>query len=409
VKIDYVLSTYPSTPEVFIYREIKELLDNGHTVRVLCLRPKLLQKNQSLNYITGEVEVIYPSSNPFSYLVSTIFLLLHGKSVFLTLEFFRSLPSLLSKKSLFKILFSGFCIDNLSYRTKYSRQPFNHLHSHHLFLSTYACYQFAKLHSATYSLTLHTLSCLYSESLLKNILSKAVFLRTISSEIEPHFNLLLQDKSKFHHITNGIDPAEFVFNPIVNIESRLNLIAVGALYDKKGFDTLIFACSKLRDYGINFSCGIFGEGPERKKLEHLILSLSLNDQVEIRGFRKAESIIKKIADSDMLIMPSRLPSRSTRDGLPTVIIEAMASGTPVIASNFAGIPDIVKHRITGLLVQPEDHREIANAIVELLYNNDLRATIIENARSLVNNEYYLKKNVYKLVSLFEHSRTPHSN
>ena len=351
-------------------------------------------------------EVIYPSSNPFAYIISTLYSLFSGKSVLFSAEHYKTSFHLLSKKNFLKIIFNSLLIDNLVFKLVKIPDPIQHVHTHHLFLSSYTTYEIAKRINTTFSITLHTLSYFYPQSTLKNILKKAIFLRTISSELTPFYNTIIQDLSKFHYITNGIHSQEFNLNPSFKINEEIQIIAVGALLDKKGFDTLIFSCAILKDYGLPFKCKIYGEGPEKKLLSRLIKSLKLEEKVELIDWAENPIILKHISDADILVMPSRPPSRSTRDGLPTVIIEAMAFGTIVIGSNFAGIPDIIQHKETGLLVQPESDKEIANAIIEIYFDNTLRELLITNAIQKVKADYSLEPNINKLQKLFKSSISP---
>ncbi len=222
----------------------------------------------------------------------------------------------------------------------------------------------------------------------------------------PFYNRVIQDISKFHYISNGVHSQEFIFNPSFKINEEIQIIAVGALLDKKGFDTLIFSCAILKDYGLHFKCNIYGNGPEKKLLKRLIKSLNLEENVNLIDWAENPTILRHIANADILVTPSRPPSRSTRDGLPTVIIEAMASGTIVIGSDFAGIPDIIKHKETGLLVSPENEKEIANAIIEILFDNTLRELLITNAIKKVESDYSLAPNIINLQKLFKSSIFP---
>jgi len=406
MKIDYILNNYPSKPTVFIYREIRELIRNGHTVRIISLSPKILNKTTKNDELLGNIDVVYPSSNPFAYIISSLFCLFTGRSVLFSYEHYKTSFHLFSKKSLFKIIFNSLVIDNLVFKFIKDSTTIYHIHTHHLFLSTYTAYEIAKRIKTTFSITLHTLSYFYPYSTLKNILNKAIFLRTISSELAPFYNNVIMDISKFHYISNGINSHEFIMNPSFSINDKIKIIAVGSLHDKKGFDTLIFSCAILKDYGLHFNCSIFGEGPEKKLLSGLIKSLNLEQDVELNEWADNNIILKHISDADILVMPSRPPLRSTRDGLPTVIIEAMASGTVVIGSDFAGIPDIIKHKETGLLVTPENEKEIANAIIEIYFDNTLRKKLITNALQKVKADYNLEPNISKLQNLFKSSIFP---
>lgn len=401
MKICYVLSKFPHTTEVFIHREIKELIKNGHEISVISLSP--FSKSdfflQDVSY-PGNVTILKPSINPFSYLISFFWSIFSGTSVFLKLSHWKLIIFLIGKKNIFKAIYSGIVIDHFCYRLKNKSDEIAHFHSHSLFLCTYIASRISTFNKTPFSLTLHTTTYHFNNDLLKYILNKATFLRTISTELEPFFNKWIANASKFHYISNGVYGDEFMFNPISPSQNSFLILAVGSLLDKKGFDLLIEACSLLKNNDFPFSCEIYGEGPERNFLTAIIHDLNLTNEIKLMGHKPIDQIIRRMRQAQTLVMPSREPKRSTRDGLPTVIIEAMASKLPVIASSFAGIPDIVKHKQTGLIVPTDDYKAIANSIILLAYDNDLREKIINGGYEIAKNNYSISKSVNKLESLF---------
>jgi glycosyltransferase involved in cell wall biosynthesis len=399
MRVNYVLSKYPSSTEVFVLREIKALIQNGHTVDVTSLTPGPLSDDHFVDI--GVNKIYSANSSLISLILNTISLAIRGKSVFNNAEHWRMVFYLIGKKQLLKTFGTGFIIDDLV--RQYKNNGNLHFHSHHLFLTSYATYSIANKIQANYSLTLHTLSHLNPKSILKRILAKAVFLRTISTELKPHFNLYLGSPEKFHMVTNGVDEREFIINPIKKENEEIKLIAVGSLLDKKGFDVLIEACRLLKHYQIKFSCTIVGRGKEKKYLSNLVSLYHLKKYVYLIGAKENKEVMQMINNSDILISPSRNPKRSTRDGLPTVIIEAMSLEVPVIATDFAGIPDIVKDRQTGMLIPPGNYKALAGAVVTLIFNKDLVENIVKNAKEYVRDHYNLNKSITRLEHLFHQS------
>ena len=105
-------------------------------------------------------------------------------------------------------------------------------------------------------------------------------------------------------------------------------------------------------------------------------------------------------NATLLAVPSRDPLRSTRDGLPTVILEAMAIGLPVVASNFAGIPDAIINEETGLLVEPENTEQLASAIIRIKENTQLAQKLTRNSLNKAETDFSIKINIDKLNTLF---------
>ncbi|MBI1305708.1 MAG: glycosyltransferase [Bacteroidetes bacterium] len=400
MNISYLLSRFPGSIEIFILREIDALNASGNRVSIISPNPRIrtihIKNDQRVD------SVVRPTGNPVKLLLTTTWALLHGNSVWGRWEHYKMMFYNVGNKSLFRLVGMGFLIDNLVYSMRKNNSVPAHIHSHHLYLTTYVAYQLSKSLGINYSLTLHTLSHLYPQSVLKSILVKATFLRTISTELQPIFNPYVGNPDKFHLITNGIPSDTFQFNPKESSPgSVLKIIATGYLHDKKGFDLLIQACALLKSYNIRFECNIIGSGPEENRLQSLVQNLNLESEIHLLGNMDNESVLRHMSASDVLVAPSRSPKRSTRDGLPTVIIEAMSLSVPVIATDFAGIPDIVKHRETGLLIPQEDYKAITAGIVEFMFDSDLRERVKKNALDLVFREYNLSVNVPLLEELFK--------
>jgi glycosyltransferase involved in cell wall biosynthesis len=179
---------------------------------------------------------------------------------------------------------------------------------------------------------------------------------------------------------------------------------VGRLVEKKGFDLLVRACARLRDRGVDYTCKIIGGGPQHGVLSQLINELELGNHVCLVGPVPFEEVKGYYRQASLLVMPSRIsPRDQDRDGLPNVIIEAMATGVPVVATELAGIPDLVIPNQTGLLVPPEDVTELAGAMQELLENDGFRMRLACAGRARVEQEFDLAASVQKLEALIHRS------
>ena len=169
------------------------------------------------------------------------------------------------------------------------------------------------------------------------------------------------------------------------------ILAIGSLLPMKGFDVLINALAILKSRGECFKCVIIGEGDERSKLEVLIRDFSL-ENVQLIGALSFEMIKEYLAQATILVMPSRFSSEGV-DGIPTVLIEAMASGVPVVSTRFVGIPELVVHDFSGLLAEPGDKNDLAKQIERLLTDAQLHSFLRINAIKTIRDEYDIKKNV----------------
>lgn len=197
---------------------------------------------------------------------------------------------------------------------------------------------------------------------------------------------------KIHVCYHGLDLPMFPFRP--NGRPPAKVIAVGRLARDKGFAYLVRAVALLASRGMAVELEIVGDGPERRPLERLTHRLGLGDRVAFRGWVEFAEARALMARATLLVHPSdRLG-----DGLPNVLREAMALGTPVIASRVAGIPEALDGGC-GVLVPPRDVGALADAIALLLGDVALRRTMAERARRRTEQQFDMIKNGARLAQL----------
>ena len=166
--------------------------------------------------------------------------------------------------------------------------------------------------------------------------------------------------TRIHRIYNGIDFSKFAqakfSGPIPS------LITVGRFIEKKGFGDLIRACDLLKRRAVDFHCQIIGEGPLEKDLRAQIERLGLERNVALPGPMPQGEIASRLAAATVFVLPCIAETDGAMDNLPTVIMEAMASGLPVISTSIGGVPEMVVNNQTGFLVSPDDPSALADAI-----------------------------------------------
>ena len=186
-------------------------------------------------------------------------------------------------------------------------------------------------------------------------------------------------------VRNGLDTARFSPDPHPQGEPPC-IIAVGRLVETKGFHVLVEACARLRDQGLPCRCLIIGEGPEAGRLQTLINDFGLNDRVVLKGKLSPAELMPYYRRADVLAMPACVRNQDA-DGIPTVLIEAMAMEIPVVATRVSGIPELVVDGETGLLVAPDDAAALAEALARLLRDQDLARRLAGAGRDLVVSQY----------------------
>ena len=156
----------------------------------------------------------------------------------------------------------------------------------------------------------------------------------------------------------------------------------------------------LLQRGVDFRCVIIGAGELEAALKLQINQLGLDSSVELAGERPQSDVVRVIRESAVLAAPSVVSKDGDRDGLPTVLLEAMALGAPCVATDVTGIPEVVQHDRTGLLVRQNDPAALAAALKRLLDDGALRQRLSENARRLIETKFDVHRNTTRLRELF---------
>lgn len=209
------------------------------------------------------------------------------------------------------------------------------------------------------------------------------------------------ERSKVVVVRNGIDRRTFHARRQEPDGGPPLILSVSRLVKKKGLDTLLDACAVLAARGVDFRCEVIGEGPIRAKLERRARTLRVEDRVAFVGSRDDRAVRAAYERATVFVLPCRRTPKGDRDGLPVSLVEAMVVGVPVVTTPVSGIPEVVRHVESGLLVPPDDPGELAAAVESLLSQPELRARLAAGAREAAD-EYDLSACVGRLRNLFLH-------
>lgn len=179
------------------------------------------------------------------------------------------------------------------------------------------------------------------------------------------------------------------------------ILSVGRLVEKKGFPDLIDACARLRESGRRLRLAIYGEGPLEPELAEQIGRLGLGDSVVLAGACSQQELIPVLQRADLFALASFVTDDGDRDGIPNVLVEAMACGLPVVSTAVAGIPELVRHDANGLLVPPRDVAALAGALEALLGDAARRRRMGAEARRTVVAQFDLRAAARQIAGLFE--------
>jgi glycosyltransferase involved in cell wall biosynthesis len=192
-------------------------------------------------------------------------------------------------------------------------------------------------------------------------------------------------------VRHGVDLTRFPAVPTPSAR-MVSLLSVGRLVEKKGFTTLLEALALLEgtaEIQRPYRLRVVGEGPWRGRLEKVIADRGLAHRVELLGRCTHQTLPGLYAASHLVVVPSVIDGSGDRDGLPNVVLEAMSSARPVVASDVAAISTAVRDGQTGLLVPPGDPLALAAALVELIEDEPRRTLMGRNGRAAVESEFEL--------------------
>ncbi|MBW1992586.1 MAG: glycosyltransferase family 4 protein [Deltaproteobacteria bacterium] len=236
---------------------------------------------------------------------------------------------------------------------------------------------------------------------LKEKLAAAAFVRAESRATRNYLVALAPGAApKLTVIYNGL-PLPANPAPPRPPQPPYRLTALGRFVEKKGFAGLLLACRHLRDQGLDFRLTLAGDGPQRRRLCRLIREYNLEEQVELPGFVPHRRVPDLLRGSDLFIMPSRIDPSGDRDGIPTVILEALAHEVPVVATAVSGLPEVIHPGETGWLVPPDDPLALAQAVMEALSRPKEAHRRARVGRRLVSREFDSLRNYARLKALLE--------
>lgn len=276
-----------------------------------------------------------------------------------------------------------------------------HVHAHFAGMAARTAFWINKFFSISFSFTAHA-NDIFAPRNFEIGLDKLVdTARAIVTETDYAAQFLRERfanrADRVHRIYNGLDLGEF---DRAHFSSTPPLIvAVGRLIPKKGFRDLIRACSLLAERGKSFQCEIIGEGPLEIELRSQIERLGLQNRVVLSGTKPQSQVRHHLAAANVFVLPSVIDPDGGMDNLPTVIMEAMATGLPIVSTNLGGIPEMVVENETGFLVQPGDVESMADGIQNLISDCSLAERLGQSGYDRAQALFSIEKNVRDLCAL----------
>jgi colanic acid/amylovoran biosynthesis glycosyltransferase len=278
-----------------------------------------------------------------------------------------------------------------------AREGVDHIHAHFASHPATAAWVAHRLTGIPFSFTAHANDLFVAPVLLDRKAADARFAIAIS---EYNRGVLLErcPAARVEVVHCGVDVERYAWRGLGE-RAPDRVVCVASLLPKKGHADLIDALAVLAERRPGVVLELVGEGPERDRILRRARERGVDRRVSLRGARSSEDVRSTLAEARAFALPSvRLPS-GRMEGIPVALMEAMASGVPVVATRLSGIPELVQDGMTGLLVEPHDPDGLGAALERLLADDALAAELARNARELVERSFSLTLEAQRLGDL----------
>jgi colanic acid/amylovoran biosynthesis glycosyltransferase len=397
MRIAYLVTEYPATSHTFIRREVNALRARGISVATFSVRrPDPVTVSSARDRASLEETWYILPPNLVSLATAHLSALFGHPRRYLRalfISFRHRVPGM--RGLVFSLIYFA---EAIMLARELERQRIDHLHTHFANSGSIVGLLASRYLELTWSFTLHGISETdYPAGVLlgakieaarfvacASYFGRAQAMRVVSPE---HW-------SKIFVVRCAIDLADLPSRGIIGKNVRPRLICVGRLSPEKGYFGLLEAFAKVRTSGVDGDLVIVGDGPERARIEGAIDNLDLRANVSLKGALDEQATLQQIANADILVLPSFM------EGLPVVLMEAMALGLPVIASRVAGIPELVTDDQHGLLFCPTDWNELAEKIDQLIADPELRQRLGQAGRSRVELAFEINRAIEPLAIRF---------
>lgn len=391
-RVGYVLKMYPRFSETFIVTELLAVQELGVDLEVFSLRPPADGRfHESLARLRA----------PVTYLAHAG----HTKTadVWATLAAARPvLPELAGHLDELLAADVRDAVQAVELAAAVRQRGITHLHAHFASVAATVARLAAQIAGVSWSMTAHAKDVFHDDvepADLRRKLAAADATVTVSEFNLAHLRAEFgADAARVHRVYNGLDLAAF---PYTSPADRPPVIAaVGRLVEKKGFGDLLEAIALLRARGREVQVQLVGTGALAEVLAEQVRQLGLTDVVVLRGALPQGEVRAVVQEAAVFAAPCVVGADGNRDGLPTVLLEAMALGTPCVATPVTGIPEVIVDGVSGLLVPEHDPAALARALARLLDDGELREDLAVAARVRVAVDFDARRQAAAVAALF---------
>lgn len=400
MKIAYVLQDFPRLSETFVLREIRELQRRGHRIAVFALRDPGETCRHGNGVDAVGADLTYASSLPAAERCRAFFRYVRQRPVACGRVVLALLRDTVRHPRAFAATWRWLPVA-FAFARRIESRGIPHVHAHFAGLPADIARIVDIVTDGVVTVAAHAWD-IHGQSgdVLRRRLHGARAVVTCSRDGHTALAGKVTNGTPLHRIPHGLPLERFAAAPAPPDPGPPRILAVGRLVPKKGFADLVAACALLRDRDIDVRCEIVGEGPERDRLERAIATAELADAVTLSGALPQDEVASRYAAATLVVHPAVQTGVGDREGIPNVVLEAMATRRPVVATRSGGIPEVVRNGITGKLVAPRDPNALADAIASLLNDPERRTVLAQAGHRHVKAAYDIVTNVGKLDALF---------
>ena len=381
-KLAYLTGEYPRASDTFIQREVANLRDLGHEVLTCSIRTTgaehLVGPEQRAEH-ARTFKVLDAVKNPATTLKAHLRWIKTPGRYGSTLKLAWQTAPKGIKGRLYNLIYF---LEAGILAAKLADENVTHLHNHIAKASCTVAMLAGALSGIRWSFTIHGPDIFFEPHhwRIDEKAARAAFVSCISHFCRAQLMCFADAKhwDRFHIVHCGVDPSRYAPN---TDRTDLRALFVGRLAGVKGVPILIDAIAQLADTYPNLTLRLVGDGPDRKALETEVMQRGLNDRIVFLGYKSQAEVAEELAQTDVFVLPS------FAEGVPVVLMEAMASQVPVLTTRIAGVPELVEDGISGRLVPPGDTAAFTAALDAMLSDPDRRTTYGTAGRAKVMAEY----------------------
>ncbi|NLI34025.1 MAG: glycosyltransferase family 4 protein [Deltaproteobacteria bacterium] len=398
-KTAYILLWFPQPSETFIFKEVVNLWNMGMPLKVFTLYgEKTRNLSPEMASVSHRMERL---GIPFIGTGLKDVLRWWKRNPPLTSELLRTVP--IRRWNGFEKggenLWAFFCGFHLARR--FEEEGIEHIHAPWANGPATAAWIASHLTGIPFSFTARAWDIYPPDGALKEKLRDATFIR---SETRANIAYLSAysgvSEDKIYLTYNGVPLNPSIEAP-VSMKPPYRLLALGRFVGKKGYDFLLHACRILKESGVDFHLTLAGGGPRMSQLQYLAWKLGITDRVSFPGFIPYDLVPELFSSTDIFLMPSIIHKSGDRDGIPTVLMEALVHRVPVIATDVSGIGELVENHVTGLLIPEKNPEAIADAVKEFIADRDSALRMAANGREKVLKQFNPEVNHKRVFELYE--------